>query len=93
MGIIFCGKGSSKGEHSKGNFTHGGEFAKIPTQIYFYLSCFLFSDSILHVEILREIDQGKHLLGWNCLEYLSVGGGIFCTRVPQNKSSRGNFLR
>jgi GNAT superfamily N-acetyltransferase len=63
------------------------------------MSYFLFGDSILHVEILRRIVRGKYLPGWNYLEYLSVGGGIFhgsyCLwgSFSQDKFSGGNFPR
>jgi len=47
---IFHGEGSfwEEGQFSKENFTLG-EFAKIPKQNTFYLSYFLFADSIVHV--------------------------------------------
>jgi hypothetical protein len=45
------------------------------------LSYFIIANSILHVEMLRRIEQGQILPGWNYLEYLSVGGGKeFSTR-------------
>ena len=58
------------GELSKGNFTRG--IGQDSYSKFFYLSYFLFTDSILHVKILRGIVRGKYLPDWNCLEYLSV---------------------
>ena len=43
---------------------------------FFSNVCFLFPVSILSVETLRVIVQGKFLPGWNCIEDVSVGRGI-----------------
>ena len=68
---------------SRGNFPWGGkfpgseivrvnytlqEFAKIFMQNPFYMSCFLFSVSILRADWLKLIVLGKFFLGLNCLE-------------------------
>jgi hypothetical protein len=45
------------------------------------LLCFLFSVSILHVERLRKIVQGKFSLGLNCIEDISGRGGGFSVDV------------
>jgi hypothetical protein len=37
------------------------------------ISCFLFADSILCVEMLKVIVRGKFSPGLNCLENISVG--------------------
>jgi len=45
-------------ELSRRNFTLA-EFARIYVRNYFYLSCFLFANAILHVKMLRGIDLGN----------------------------------
>jgi hypothetical protein len=80
------------GENFLGNFLLGGKFldselfggnftlekfSRFPTQNSFYLSYFLFANSISHVETLRVIVRGKFSPGLNCLEGLSVGRGDF----------------
>jgi hypothetical protein len=49
-----------------------GKFARIPKQNSFKMSCFLFSISILRVELLRLIFRGKFSPVLNCLEDISV---------------------
>ena len=55
----------------QGNFTlgviHQNSFTKI-----LYFSCFIFVDSILHVEMRNGNHRDKFPLGLKCLEYLSV---------------------
>ena len=58
-----------------------GEFARIPIRNSFYLSHFLFIDSILRVEMLKVIVQGKLSLGLNCLKDHSTGKGDFSVEV------------
>ena len=54
-----------------------GEFVRIPVKNSFYLSYFLFADSILNTKVSWGIVRRKFLSDcWNCLEYLSVG--VFC---------------
>ena len=52
------------------------KFARILTQNYFYMPCFLFSVSILCAEWLRVIVRGKFSLGLNCLEDISMARGF-----------------
>ena len=59
------------GKIFKGTFAHGG-FARIPIRNYFSLSYFLCAGSILHVEMLAVIVQGKLSLRLNRLEDLTV---------------------
>ena len=60
------------GELVKENYTLR-EFARIPVQNCFYISCFLFSVSILPVDLLSVIVLGKFSLALNCLEDIFVG--------------------
>ena len=48
-----------------------------------YLSCFLFTDSILRVEVLRVIVWGKLLPLVNCPDDISLRRGIFSWRRNQ----------
>ena len=52
------------------------EFARILIQKSSYISCFLFSVSILRVELLRIIVWGKFSPGLNCLEDVSAETGF-----------------
>ena len=69
------------GELIRGNYTQGG-FARIPIQNSFYMSCFLFSVSILYVELLRVIAQGKFSPGLTFLEDVPVGRVFLCGDKP-----------
>ena len=82
---------------SRGYFTLG-EFARIPARNSFHSSNFLFAKSILHVEMLRGIIQGKFPPGWNCQEDLSLGGDFALEKFSMGKFStesirQGYFLR
>ena len=51
------------------------------------MSYFLFTDSILHVEVLRAVLGGKFSPGLNFPEDISMGRGIFPwggARFPRN---------
>jgi hypothetical protein len=63
------------GEIARGNYTLG-EFARIPKQNSFYMSCFLFFVSISRVELLRVIVRGKFSPRLNCPENISVERGF-----------------
>ena len=85
IGRFFYWGDFARGEFSwRGNFPGGElsrrkfmleEFAKIPLRNF--MSCFLFTNSILHVEMLRVIFQGKFSPGLNYSEDICVGRGIF----------------
>ena len=53
-----------------------GKFARIPIGNYFYISCFLFSVSILRVKFFRVIVRGKFSLKMDSLVYIFVGRGF-----------------
>ena len=59
----------------RGNYTLR-EFARILNQNSFYMSCFLFSVSILHAEWLRAIVQGKFSQELNCLDNIFARRGF-----------------
>ena len=54
-----------------------GDFPRIPIRNYFYMSCFIFADSILRTEMLRVIVLGGFLPGLNCLKDVSVERRFF----------------
>ena len=59
---------------------HWGNMLELLCEILF-MSCFLFSVSILRVELLRVNVRGKFLPVFNCLEDICVGREISpCTR-------------
>jgi len=70
-GRTFLGEGSfQEVEFFSGDFTLW-EFTRIPIKILL-MFCFLSADSVLRVEMLRAIAQGKFSPGLNCLEGMSV---------------------
>ena len=74
-GRIFHGEGSFQGVNLWEEITHWGNFPESFNKIIF-MSCFLFSFSILREEWLRVIVRGKFSLGLKCLEKISVGRGF-----------------
>jgi hypothetical protein len=50
---------------------------------FFYMSCFLFANLILRLEILRVIARGKSSAGLNCPEDIPLGRRIFPWRRSQ----------
>ena len=59
-----------------------GELARIPVKNFSYISRFLFTDSILRVEMLIVVVRGE-FSGFSCPENISVGRGIFMRRCCQ----------
>ena len=47
------------------------------------MSCVLFTDSFLHVEMLGAIARGKFSPELDCQEHISMGRGIFPWRWSQ----------
>ena len=74
----------SRNELFKKNFTLR-EFFRIPIQNYFYLSYFLYADSILPVDMITVIVQGKLSLRC-CLEDLSLEGEPDFTELFKKRS-------
>jgi len=66
----------------KRNFTLR-EFARISIRNFFIMSCLFFTDSTLHVKMLRVIVWGKFSVELNCPEDISIGRGIFLWRWSQ----------
>ena len=72
----------------RGTYTQR-EFDRILIQNYFYMSCFLFSVSILRAKWLRVIVWGKFSPGLNFLEDISMergflrGGGVIFPGIIQ----------
>ena len=69
------------GKLSRGNSTPG-EYARVPIR-NLCMYCFLFADSILHVDILKVVVRGKFPPGLNCTEDISVGRSIFLGKWSQ----------
>ena len=70
------GEFSMRWEVFRGNFKLG-QFARILIRNSFYMSCFLFTDLVLHVEMLRIIVRRKFSPGLNSLEDIFVEREIF----------------
>ena len=80
------GEGFFAGDFSMREFSVGSEllrgnyilrgFARILIKIFFCISCFLFSVTILHAEWLKIIVRGKFSPGLNCLEDISKVKGF-----------------
>ena len=60
------------------------DFARILIRDSFYMSSFLFSVSVLGVELLRVIVQDKFSLGLNCVGDIFCGEGYFSMGVQQD---------
>ena len=68
-GGIFQGEESFQGVNLSGEIIHCGNLREFLYNLFFlYMSCFLFSVSILHAEWLKIIVRGKFSSGLNCLE-------------------------
>ena len=80
-GGIFHGDGSFQGVNFSGEILYWGTLPEFLYEIY-HVSCFLFADSILRLEMLRIVVQGKLSPGFNFLESL-IRGGIFLWRCSQ----------
>ena len=82
-GRIFHGKGEFQGMDFLGEILHRGtSMSGFPYEM-FLVSCFLFADSILRVEMLRAIVRNKFSTRLNCLENISVARRGFPWRRSQ----------
>ena len=76
LGEFSMDKEFSRGWNFSEEIAYWGKCQSLYTK-FLYLSCFIFTDSILRMEVLRVIVQGKFSPGLNCPEKISVGRGIF----------------
>jgi len=75
-GRIFHGEGSFQGTNLSGEVLHKWNLPEFLGEI-FLLSCFLITDSISGMMMLRVIVQFKCLPGLSCLENKAVGRSDF----------------